>query len=121
MRTTLRRLLLLSLLACPGLAAAQLSTNLPLIVNGSTSSAQSAWAGGAGFFGCVGTFSGATVTLQYLGPDGATLLTVGASTTLTTNGGATFSLPRVKVQATVSGGAPSGLYCTAWSIPTLIG
>jgi hypothetical protein len=83
-----------------------------LISNGSTSSGQFDWPGGQGFFTVVATFGGATVKLQYLGPDGATLVDVSGAS-FTAAGGATFSLPPCKIQATVSGGTPSAIYASA--------
>lgn len=84
--------------------------DIPLIVNGSATSAQKTWDGGDGEFEVTGTFGGATVSLQVVGPDGSTLLDVGADTTLTAAGGGAFRLGPGLIQATVSGGSPSGLY-----------
>lgn len=71
------------------------------------------WPGGTGLFTAAGTFGGATVKLQYLGPDGATWLDAGYDATLTAAGGALFDLPQVQIRAAVSGGTPSGLYSNA--------
>lgn len=66
--------------------------------------------GGLMVMTAAGTFSGATVNLQMLGPDGSTLLTVSAQTTLTANGVGSVYLPPCQIQATVTGGPPSGLF-----------
>ena len=47
---------------------------------------------------------------KMLGPDGVTLLPVGATTTLTAGGLAVVDLPPCQLQATVTGGPPSGLF-----------
>lgn len=75
------------------------------------------WPGGQGVFSCVGTFSGATVTLNFLGPDGATLIAVGTNTTLTAAGAGLFYLHPCQIIASVSGGSPSGLYARADRVP----
>jgi uncharacterized membrane protein len=84
-----------------------------LLSNASGTGSAAKWDGGNGTFICVGTFGGATVTLQVLGPDGSTYVAVNAATTLTTAGMGTFSLPPGQIRALVSGGAPSGLYARA--------
>lgn len=84
-----------------------------LLSNESATGSAAIWDGGVGVFSCVGTFGGATVTLQFLGPDGSTYLDVGTDTTLTANGAAGFVLPPGKIRASVSGGAPSALYAQA--------
>jgi hypothetical protein len=66
--------------------------------------------GGIMVFAAAGTFNGCTVTLQLLGPDGVTLLTAGTATTLTAAGLGVAYLPPCQIQATVTGGPPSGLY-----------
>ena len=68
--------------------------------------------GGIMVFAVVGTFAGATIKLQILGPDGVTLLDAGAATTLTANGMGIAYLPPCQVQATIVGGAPSGIFAT---------
>lgn len=66
--------------------------------------------GGVCVFAAAGTFNGCTVTLQLLGPDGTTLLTAGAQTTLTAPGMGVVYLPPGQVQATITAGPPSGLF-----------
>jgi hypothetical protein len=84
-----------------------------LITNAAVTSAAVPWLGGPGIFKVAGTFGGATVSLQYLGPDGATWSDVGPDTTKVAAGGAWFILDPCQIRAVVSGGAPSGLYVTA--------
>lgn len=84
-----------------------------LLSNASATGSEYQWGGGAGVFACVGTFGGATVTLQYLAPDGSTWVAMGADTTLTAAGGGRFVFPPGRIRAAVSGGAPSGLYANA--------
>lgn len=71
------------------------------------------WPGGRGVFALAGTVSGATITLQSLGPDGATWLTAAAATTLTAVGLGVFDLPCGQIRALVAAGTPSGLYASA--------
>lgn len=68
--------------------------------------------GGICVFAAAGTFNGATVNLQLLGPDGVTLLTAGTATTLTASGMGVAYLPPCQLQATVTGGPPAGLFVT---------
>jgi hypothetical protein len=75
------------------------------------------WPGGQGVFSVVGTFGGATVTLEFLGPDGATLVAAGGNTTLTATGAGVFNLHPCWIIAAVTGGSPSGLYARADRIP----
>lgn len=86
---------------------------MQLLNNASATGAGDRWTGGTGVFAACGTFGGATVKLQFLGPDGATWIDVGTDTTLTAAGGAMFILPAVQIRAAVSGGAPSGLSASA--------
>jgi hypothetical protein len=65
--------------------------------------------GGIMVFAAAGTFNGATINLQFLGPDGSTLITAGTQTTLTAAGAGVAYLPPCQVQATVTGGPPSGI------------
>lgn len=61
-------------------------------------------------FAAAGTFGGATVALSYLGPDGATYIPL-TDTELTSAGAVTVRIGQgATVKATVTGGAPSGLY-----------
>jgi hypothetical protein len=94
-----------------------IAVHVPLLINASASGGKIFWPGGTGLFTCTGTFGGATVTLQYTGPDGSTLVTAGANTTLTAAGNGVFYLPSCLLQATVTGGSPSGLNAAADRIP----
>ena len=79
------------------------------------------WRGGAGLFSVVGTWGGATATLQFSGPDGATMIPVGTSTTLTANGAGSFNLPPCWIQAAISSATTTSLTAAAQVTPTLIG
>ncbi len=88
-------------------------TDIKLIVNGTASGALTQWPGGQGLFSLVGTLGGATVTLQFLGPDGVTMLPV-TGVSLSANGSALFTLPPCQIQGVVTGGtSPTGIYATA--------
>ena len=75
------------------------------------------WPGGQGLFAVAGTFNGATIKLQYILPDGVTLVDAGAATTFTAAGGGLFTLPPGPIQATVTGGPPAGVFAAASRIP----
>ena len=87
---------------------------LDLLSNASATGAQVTWPGGRGMFAADGTFSAATVKLQFLGPAG-NWLDAGTYTTLTAAGGGIFDLPQGGIRAFVSG-APSGMYAYACSV-----
>lgn len=86
-----------------------------LLSNASATGSAAQWDGGLGVFAIAGTFGGATVSLQFLGPDGSTWIDVGSDTTFTSAGGSVFVLPPARIRASVSGGSPSGLYGQAES------
>lgn len=86
---------------------------MDLLSNASATGSQAIWPGGEGYFESAGTYSGATITLQRLGPDGSTWFAVSAATTHTAADGGAFSLPPGPIRAAVSGGTPSGLYAVA--------
>ena len=88
------------------------SKKIDMIENGAASSNEFIWPGGIGSFMVVGTWGGATISLQYKAPDGSTFVDVGTDTTLTANGGGNFELPSCVIKATVSGGPPSGVYAS---------
>lgn len=81
-----------------------------MIVNGSATGSSVSWPGGKGTFEVAGTFGGATVKLQVLGPDATTWLDVGLETTMTAAGIAMFYCRPGLIRASVSGGSPSGIY-----------
>lgn len=87
-----------------------------LITNGTATGNAVEWRGGRGTFAVVGTFSGATVKLQVLGPDGVTWLDVGAECTLTAPGIGGFELGNGSIRAAVSAGPPTGIYASAVAI-----
>lgn len=88
-----------------------MSTKPSLLSNASATGSAKQWAGGRGLFSVEGTFDGATVQLQYAGPNGT--LTNVQGTALTAAGQVVVELPPGEVKATVSGGSsPSGLYAT---------
>jgi len=94
-----------------------LSAHVELLINAAASGPLTFWPGGMGMFSAVGTFSGGTVNLQFQGPDGSTLVTAGGNTTLTAPGAGIFYLPPCQIQATITGGPPSGIYAAADRIP----
>lgn len=122
------RRLLLALLGCLLLSAIpqadaqqNAAAGVTLLTTAAVTGAQVTWPGGAGVFAVSGTWNGATVTLQFVGPDG-TLVTAGTATTLTANGAGVFYLPRGLIQATMSGaGGSTSLTATAKPIVSFIG
>ena len=64
--------------------------------------------GGKYWFGAVGAFNSGTATLQRVGPDGGTLITVG--TALTVNGGNVSDLPPGMYQVTITGSTTAFIY-----------
>lgn len=102
------------------------SASVSLLSNASATGSGVAWPGGKGVTTVAGTFGGASITMQYLGPDNTTWLDVkvlnpadGAQTTvaLTAAGAIGFMLPPGKIRAVVTGGAASGLYARASRVP----
>lgn len=102
------------------------TASIVLIANGAATSAAKLWPGGKGVLTVVGTFGGAAVTMQYLGPDNTTYVdvkaldpTTGNQTTvsLSAAGSIGFILPPTPVRVVVTGGAPSGLYADAARVP----
>jgi len=87
---------------------------MQLLDNASATGDWVQWGGGHGFFSVAGTFDGATVSLEFLGPDGTTAIAAGTSTTVTAAAGASFALPPGRIRASVTGGtSPTGLYAQA--------
>lgn len=91
---------------------------LTLIANNVVANPQSAF-GGDYIWSVVGTFGGASVQLQALGPDGATYQNIGAAKTAPdTTGGTGVGLgTNATVKAVVTGGTPTGLFATLSRIP----
>ena len=84
-----------------------------------TTGQQQLWQAGIGVFSCVGTWGGATVTLEFQGPDGQTMVVAGTNTTLTANSGGVFYLPVAAIQAVVSSAsATTSLTCAAGLVPS---
>ena len=94
-----------------------LTESIVLLTNGTATGPQVQWPGGRGVFTAAGNFSGATVALQMLGPDGATWFNTGTDTTLTSAGVGAFDLPPAQVRANVTGGPPIGMYAGAARVP----
>lgn len=80
-----------------------------LINNGAATGLWVQVPGGRYVVAVTGTFSGATLALEFLGPDGVTALAV-ASGSLTAAGSFEVSLPEGYARMTVTGGPPSGIY-----------
>lgn len=74
--------------------------------------------GGRYLMVATGTFDSATATVDLLGPDGSTYVTV-ASASLTAAGSAIVYLPAdATVKGTVTGGtSPTGIYLSIYRIP----
>lgn len=87
-----------------------------LLSNASATGAAVQWGGGMGVFTASGTWAGATVTLQYLSPNGSTYVAMGTDTTLSADGGGVFFYPPGLIRAAVSGGPPSAMYAQAEQI-----
>ena len=124
----LRKLLLICLILAIGVqthsvrAQSSAAAGVSLLATASATGPQVMWPGGAGVFAVVGTWNGATVTLQFMGPDGTTLVTAGTATTLTANGAGVFYLPRGLIQATITGaGGSTSLTATAKPVINFIG
>lgn len=81
-----------------------------LLVNASATGAWMQWPGGRGLFSAEATFGGGTVSLQFMGPNGAAI-TAGVDTTLTAAGGGIFDLPPCQIRATVA--TATAVYATA--------
>lgn len=109
-----RRFLALALLLAPLAAWPQsFPPTAVLLSNASATGSAVYWPGGIGAFTAVGTFSGTTVTLQYLGPDQTTWVAAGTNATCTAACNSVFYLGEGYIRAQVSGGTPSALYAEA--------
>lgn len=85
-----------------------MATKAQLLENANSTGDPFSFAGGKAMFRVVGTFGGTTITLESLGPDGATYVPMSAG--VSAAGQETFDLPRGIYKAVVTGGTPSGLY-----------
>lgn len=91
--------------------------NVPYQSSGPSGTTSTSWPGGQGIFSAVSSnWNGATISLQFLGPDGATLVTAGTGTTFTANNAGIFYLPPCQIVATVTG-SPTAAYATAERLP----
>lgn len=91
-----------------------------LLDNAAVTGPTAKWPGGRGVFSVpAGTFSGATVELQWR-THGTTWLDVDRSgdtfVTFTAAGAGLFELPPCEIRALVVGGTPSGLYAYAETV-----
>lgn len=108
----MKKFLAMMILSMASPAFAQYSPTAPvsgasvIMRNSASSSTAVNWPGGVGVFSAVGTWNGATLTLEFIGPDGATLVVAGTGTTFTANGAGVFYLPECQVRAIVS--SPGG-------------
>lgn len=74
--------------------------------------------GGDFMYAVAGTFGGATVTLETLGPDGSTWISLGTAAAMTTAGLCVVSLPPGRYRATAAGGA--GPYLLSASLKSIL-
>ena len=88
-----------------------------LLSNASATGSGVKWPGGPGVFMVDGTFSGATVSLAVLGPDGSSYVALtdwtDALVDFTAEGARPFVAPAGMIKAVVAGGTPSALYAKA--------
>ncbi len=82
-----------------------------LLSNGTATGAWFDWHGGQGLFTVEGTFSGATIKLQFQTVNG-TAMDAGTDTTLTAAGGGRFFLPHCEIRVNISG-SPTAVYAYA--------
>lgn len=93
-----------------------------LLTAATVSSANTYWPGGAGVLTVNGTWNGATVTLQYVGADGSTLVNAGTACVFTANGNCVFYLPKALIKATITGaGGSTSLSAQAVALPNYPG
>lgn len=91
------------------------AARVDLLTNASTTGDSFIWPGGRGLFAADGTFGGATVKLQFLGPAN-NWIDAGNYTTLIAAGGGVFDLPQGQIRANITGGTPSGLFAYACTV-----
>lgn len=90
--------------------------SVDLLVNASATGGYQYWAGGKGVLSVVGTFGGATLQLEMLGPNGTTPIAI-PTASFTANGAIVVELPPSRLRMTVTGGTPSGLFASLQAIP----
>jgi len=86
-----------------------------LLSNASATGNAAQWPGGKGIFIGEGTFSGSTLTLQVVSPNGTSINVAGVS--LTANGTADFNLPPGQIKGALTGGTPSAMFAWAVQVP----
>ena len=79
-----------------------------LLSNATATGSSTQWDGGKGFVTVAGTFGGASLQLQYMGPDNATWVPVGSA--FTAAGSAVVEMPPGKIRMAISSGPPSAMY-----------
>lgn len=117
------RRLFLALCACFVLASPCVlgqSQAVTLLTNGAATGSSILWPGGQGLFAVVGTFGGATATLQFLGPDGTTWMAVGSTTTVTAATDVVFVLPRGQIRLAITGGTSVSLTANAAQVVVVV-
>lgn len=88
-----------------------MAVDIALITNAAVSTpVGKAVQGGYYCFDAAGTFSGCTVTLSRLGPDGSTYISMGSAAALTAAGEVFIAIPSGIYKALVTGGPPTGMY-----------
>lgn len=90
--------------------------SVDLLVNANATGPTLYWASGKGVLSVVGTFGGATLQLDMLGPNGSTFIAV-PTASFTAAGAIVVELPPSRLRMTVTGGTPSALFASLQAIP----
>jgi hypothetical protein len=93
---------------------------MQLLTSASESGPLVAWPGGLGLFAVCGQFGGGSVSLQMIGPDGKTPISL---MDFAANGAQTFSLPGgSQIQAAIAGASNASIWASATPItpPTIV-
>lgn len=90
--------------------------SVDLLVNASATGAPQLWGLGNGVLSVVGTFGGATLQLQMLGPNSSTWIDI-PTASFTANGAIVVELPPARVRMNVTGGTPSALFASLQAVP----
>lgn len=90
-----------------------ISKTIALLESGSATGAAVSWPGNRGVITAEGTWSGATLTLQYQTRNGSWVNVDPTNGVLTANGMFGFELPPGQIRASISGGPPSAMYVYA--------
>lgn len=92
------------------LGGAAVTANVTLLSNASATGSPQAVGPGTYILDAVGTWGGATLTLQYLAADGVTYVTV-PNVSLTANGPVEVDVGAASmIKAVLTGGSPTGIY-----------